>query len=141
MSYLDRSIKHQPPEYRSHKQGRFVLTAEGYLEWQSGDQIDLHNLLTEHKQSVNLTRMETGILRTSGVLAGSILVVDKSKQPQSGNMVYVRYNGDLVIRRLVKENNGWVLRSDDPREPVLPVNSYVEIEKLGVVTWALNKLY
>lgn len=50
-------------------------------------------------------------------------------------MVYVRYNGDLVIRRLIKETCGWVLKSDDPREPVLPINSYTEIEKLGIVIW------
>lgn len=113
-AYLDSpGIKHQEQKPKAaHKQGRYVMQTDGYLYHQGGELIDLHNMLTQHQPNVHLTTMPTGVLRASGINPGSFLVVDRAMTPQPGDMVYVRYNGVAIIRRIAKK---WLLVPDDRR--------------------------
>ncbi len=126
------------PKFVSHKQGRYATLGSGYMQHRSGDKVDLHALLTNHSPSVSLVPIHSNLMRVSGLHHGAIAVVDTSLKYRQGKIVVVRFNGDVIIRKLDKKNGRWCFIADDPREPILFVDEYSSIEKLGVVTHAIN---
>lgn len=140
MGYLERRVQYEKQPLQSHKQGRFVTTIAGHLEWPSGNQIDLHAFLTGHQASINLWPIETNIMRASGLFRGSFALVDQNRPPALGKIVVVRFNNQVIMRRLAKRDNRWCLVPDDPREQVLFITEFDQVERLGVVTYSIIEL-
>lgn len=135
-----REIIHKPRVVRSHKTGRYILDGQGVLRGKDGDRVDLHAFLTDHSPSVEVISIDTKVMRTSGLFPGSFALIDRSIRPKRNSVIAVRYNGQVVIRRLVKKYNQWLLEPDDPREKTLPINKECTVENLGVVTFSIIKL-
>ena len=76
-------------------------------------------------------------MRVSGLQHGSITVVDRGKPIKAGNMVHIRYNGDEIIRRLIKRAGQWFLQADDPRIQERLISKDDIVERPGVVTAAI----
>jgi len=127
-----------PPRFSGHKLGRFATSGEGYLVHATGDQIDLHAYLTRHSTSIQLMPIHTNIMRASGLCHGGIAVVDKARKPVLGDLLAVRFNGDLIMRRLEKREGLFCFVADDPREPRYYVYPETTVERLGVIIHAIN---
>ncbi|OJW15344.1 S24 family peptidase [Mucilaginibacter sp. 44-25] len=129
-----------PPQRAGHKQGRFVKVVNplGCLEYADGAKIDLHKELTGNKHTVELMPIHTNIMRHSDLHHGGMIIVDKSLKPQRGNIVVVRYNDAIVIRRIEKSLTHWALVADDPREEKLLLGEFADYQLIGVVTHAIN---
>lgn len=138
MTSLDSNRLSGPPSLSSHKQGRFATTQEGFLQYSSGDRIDLHAFLTRHSPSIELMPIHTNIMRASGLYHGGIAVVDSSRRPQLRDLLVVRFNGAVIMRRLERRNGRYCFVADDPREPVYTVTPETQVERLGVIVHAIN---
>lgn len=101
---------------------------------ESGDGVDLHVLLTENSVHVRLVRVMTNAMRPSGLHQGGIAIVDRGMRTKEGQIVHVRFNGDEIIRRLIKRAGQWLLVADDPRIAELLITDDDIVEKLGTVT-------
>jgi SOS-response transcriptional repressor LexA len=131
-------IKQVPPKYSGHRKGRYITTTEGFLQHETGDHIDLHNMLTGHKHSIHLMPVHTNTMRNSGLHPGGYILVDTNIKPVKGSIVVVRYNDAIVVRRLIKPLTIWQLVADDPREEKLFLTEFAEYSLIGVVTFAIN---
>jgi len=111
-----------------------VLCGDLGLQHNSGDRIDLHVLLTENSPNVRLIPIITNVMRPTGLMHGSIALVDRGIRPRENSIVMVRYNGVEVIRHLKKKEGKWLLVADDPRVEDLIIGEEDTVENLGVVT-------
>jgi DNA polymerase V len=74
------------------------------------------------------------------ILPGDVLVVDRVLKPTYGRIVIVVYDEELVCKRLVREHNRVVLRSENPRYPDLLVSSERALHFWGVVRAIIHPL-
>ena len=132
-------ITHSKPHYPAHKAGRFVVDSRGILRGVEGDLVDLHAFFTESIPFIDVVPIETKVMRASGLLPGGFALVNRAGKHRDGSIVVVRYNGQIIIRRLEKRNHEWFFVPDDPRESTLPINEDIDIEKIGVVIAAVTK--
>jgi SOS-response transcriptional repressor LexA len=112
-------MQHKPPGYlseiRRNGPRNLVDAGDTGLRRENGDCIDLHALLTENSVYVRLIKVITHSMRVSGLHHGSRAIVDRGKPIKLNNIVHVSYNGDEIIRRLIKRAGQWFLQADDPR--------------------------
>ncbi|MFN8290202.1 MAG: S24 family peptidase [Chitinophagaceae bacterium] len=140
MPYHGKDIR-TTPVYTAHKKGRYVVEPSGFLRGIEGDRVDLHAFLTNHSSSIEIVPISTKIMRVSGLLPGGFALIDQGKAASLGSIVFVRYNGQPVIRRLAKTPSGeWLLVADDPREKSLPINDETQIERIGVVVASIIRI-
>ena len=134
-------MQHKSPGYLSEirrtEPRKLVDGGDTGLQRPNGDCIDLHALLTGNSVQVRLVRVITNSMRVSGLHHDSIAVVDRGKPIIAGNIVHVRYNGDEIMRRLVKRAGQWFLQADDPRIQDVHISEDDIVERLGVVTAAI----
>ncbi len=70
----------------------------------------------------------------AGIHPNDILVVDRSIDKASGKIVICALNGDLTVKRLVFENDHWLLRAENPNYPDIVLHDDLELVIWGVVT-------
>lgn len=114
------------------------MMGESGLMHDSGDLIDLHVLLTNNSPNVVLVPVVTNIMRASGLSHGSIAIVDKDRRPKNGSLIWVRYNGDTIIRKLLKQGDFWYLKADETKYYDLPIANN-NLNLLGVIIGAFLK--
>lgn len=99
-------MQHKSPGYLSEirrtEPRKLVDGGDTGLQRPNGDCIDLHALLTGNSDQVMMVRVITNSIRVSGLHHGSIAVIERGKPIRAGNIVHVRYNGNEIMRRLVK---------------------------------------
>lgn len=133
-------IKHLPARFASHKAGRYVVDTTGMLQGKEGALIDLHRFFTQDIPFLEIMPIQTKTMRASGLYPGGFALVHKAGKPVHESIVVVSYNGQVIIRRLIKRDNRWWLIADDPREPPLAISDDVEIHKIGTVVGAYVNL-
>ena len=75
----------------------------------------------------------------SGITDQAMLVVDRSIKPEHNSIVVVIIDGEFVCKRL-KLKPKICLMPDNPEYPPIFINSRQELEIIGVVTTAINRL-
>jgi|GEM_PF-2475796 len=131
---------YETPYKPDHKQGKLVVLGNGCLSYENNPKVDLHELITGNRSYIDLMPVHTNIMRPSGLMHGSIAVLDKSREPRPGLLVAVRFNGDIIFRKLEKINGRWCLKADDPRVHPLFITEADTVERLGVITWCLTPI-
>jgi SOS-response transcriptional repressor LexA len=131
-------MQHKPPGYLSEIRRtdprKLVDRGDSGLMRANGDCVDLHALLTGNSVHVKLVKVITNSMRVSGLHHGSIAVVDRGTPIEGGTIVHVRYNGDEIMRQLVKSAGQWFLQADDPRIQDVLISEDDIVERLGAVT-------
>ncbi|MCY4186224.1 MAG: DNA polymerase V [Rhodobacteraceae bacterium] len=113
------------PFYASPVEAGFPSQANDYLE-------RTLDLLVARPSATSLFRASGDSMREAGIPDGSILLVDRSTQARSGMIVLAIFDGDYMVRRLVRSGNSWYLRSGHPDHPNLAATPGTEIQ--GMVT-------
>ena len=75
----------------------------------------------------------------AGILSGDVLIVDRSVESRSGHIVVAIVNGELTVKRLIKEDNVWVLKAEHPDYPPTKMSSNSECSIWGVVTGSVRR--
>ncbi len=78
----------------------------------------------------------------TGVLAGALLVIDRSVKPIHGSIVVVEFAGDLVICRYVVSPRRRFENLELPGQTI-PIPDDDDVDGLqcwGVVTWVINNM-
>lgn len=78
-------------------------------------------------------RMADDSMKGVGILANDLLIVDKSEEPKSGDIVIALLNGKLLVRRLVMKNKKMEFKPENPKFKAISVAEADEIEIWGVV--------
>ncbi|MCC6683411.1 MAG: hypothetical protein IT445_21150 [Phycisphaeraceae bacterium] len=75
----------------------FPKASEGYED----QPLNLQDLLVKRPAATFFFRVVGDVLKSEGIPAGAILVVDRSLSPRPGKLAIVEQDGQFVVRRLV----------------------------------------
>ena len=115
----------------------FPSPATDYLE----DEINLNEELISNKASTFLIRVSGYSMVEDHIYDGDVLIVDKSLNVKHNSVAVLNYQGQLVVKKIVKKNNKFFLISK-----LSNLNHFIEITEdnetqvWGVVTYVIHKV-
>ena len=115
----------------------FPSPATDYLE----DEINLNEELITNKASTFLIRVTGSSMVEDNIHDGDVLIVDKSLNIQHNSIAVLNYEGQLVVKKIIKKNNKFFLISKLGNH-----NHFIEIiednetQVWGVVTYVIHKV-
>ena len=108
----------------------FASPTQGYEE----QGIDLNQLLIKNPPATYFGRLETSDMEQYGLIRGTILIVDRSKNPLPDNFVLLRHDGQFLCRKMAQTHNGVFFTNGETA--IYPILGETEI--LGVVTASIT---
>ncbi len=108
----------------------FPSPADDYVE----KTLDLNELLVKKPAATFFARAQGESMLGAGIHPNDILVVDRSIEPVPGKIVVCALNGELVVKRLKRGADQWILASENPFYPDIRLNEDLDMVVWGVVT-------
>jgi len=108
----------------------FPTPAEGDIE----EYLDLNEFLIKRPSATFFVRASGMSMIGAGIYHNDILIVDKSIEPTSGKIVIAAVNGELTVKRLLKEKGRLFLIAENEIYPPIEVSKEEELHIWGVVT-------
>lgn len=106
--------------------------------------IDLNKELVRHPAATFYGRVVGDSMIDAGVEEGDILVIDKSLEPQDGDMAVCFLDGEFTLKylRFIPEENNrrLMLVPANERYPSIEVNEGIDFKMWGVVTYVIKKI-
>ena len=76
----------------------------------------------------------------AGINDGDVLVVDRSLEARSRDIVIAIFEGNLTVKRLIiKVDGSAILKSENPLYKNILISEYTELEIWGVVTSSIHQ--
>jgi DNA polymerase V len=129
-------ISLQRPLFLSGISAGFPSPADDYLD----RKLDLNEHLVKNPAATYFVRVAGDSMTGAGINDNDILVVDRSLEPSSSNIVIAIVNGELTVKRLIKTRNSCRLIAENPDYPPLEINEDTPLEIWGVATYAIHTL-
>jgi DNA polymerase V len=101
--------------------------------------LDLNDYLVKHPVSTYYLRVEGDSMTGAGIATGDIVVVDKSLQPRSGDIVVAAVDGDFTLKRLKKQGSEAWLVAEHPGYPPIALHETTDAVLWGVVTYVIHR--
>lgn len=76
----------------------------------------------------------------AGIHSGDILVVDRSLEATNGKIVIAALNGELTVKRLLRQEGRMQLVAENPNYPPLDVTDEYDVVIWGVVTSVIHNV-
>lgn len=115
----------------------FPSPAENYVE----EKLNLNSYLIKNKESSFFVRVSGDSMINVGIFDNDILIVDRSLDPKRQSIVIVSIDGELVIKKLMKdESKNYYLKSENSNYPNIKLNSNRDTVIWGVVTYVIHSL-
>lgn len=130
------------PLFLSIAECGFPSPADDYVD----QVLSLDELVVKNPPATYFVRAGGFSMIEAGIFDGDILVVDRSLEVQSGNVVVAALNGELTVKRVrIKSFRGgrieelWLVPENESF-PLIPVTPDAEFTVWGVVTHVLHPL-
>ena len=116
----------------------FPSPAENYIE----EKLNLDKHLIKNKESTFFVRVSGDSMINVGIFDNDILVVDRSLVPVRQSIVIASIDGDLVVKKLVKDRikKYFYLKSENKNYPDIRLNSNSDTIIWGIVTYTIHSL-
>ena len=115
----------------------FPSPAENYVE----EKLNLNSYLIKNRESSFFVRVSGDSMINVGIFDNDILIVDRSLDPKRQSIVIVSIDGELVIKKLVKDQSkNYYLKSENSNYPNIKLNSSRDTIIWGVVTYVIHNL-
>lgn len=115
----------------------FPSPATDYLE----DEINLNEELVTNKASTFLIRVTGSSMVEDNIHDGDVLIVDKSLNIQHNSIAVLNYEGQLVVKKIIKKNNKFFLISKlGNHNHFIEITEDNETQSWGVVTYVIHKV-
>jgi len=115
----------------------FPSPATDYLE----DEINLNEELVTNKASTFLIRVTGSSMVEDNIHDGDVLIVDKSLNIQHNSIAVLDYEGQLVVKKIIKKNNKFFLISKlGNHNHFIEITEDNETQAWGVVTYVIHKV-
>ena len=106
-------------------------------EEELADTLSLDQLLIQNREATFLLKVSGDSMSGAGILPGDMVIVDKSRQPKSGDIVIAEVDGQWTMKYLKKRGENVALIPANPKyHPIRPKN---ELKIAGVVTAVVRK--
>lgn len=115
----------------------FPSPATDYLE----DEINLNEELISNKASTFLIRVSGYSMVEDHIYDGDVLIVDKSLNVKHNSVAVLNYQGQLVVKKIVKKNNKFFLISKlGNHSHFIEITEDNETQVWGIVTYVIHKV-
>jgi DNA polymerase V len=132
---VERKSRVSLPLFISSVSAGFPSPAEDYMD----RKLDLNELLIKNPVATFFVRVEGDSMINAGIQHGDILVVDRSRQAVSGDVVIAVLDGELTVKRLVIEAECGRLVAENPAYPAIEINRERGCEIWGVITSVIHQ--
>lgn len=132
---VEQKTKVKRPLFLSGVSAGFPSPAEDYID----RKLDLNELLIANPAATFFVRVSGDSMTGAGIHHDDILIVDRSLEAASGSIVIAVYNGELTVKRLVRDAEGSRLVAENPNYPPLHINGEDGCEIWGVVTSVVHR--
>lgn len=112
----------------------FPSPAQDHLE----REISLDEILQIRAPHTYLVRSGGDSMIGAGIYDGDLMVVDRSREAEPGDIVIAAVNGEPVVKRLAKECGQLVLRAENPAYPPRYILEGDELLIWGVVNFSIR---
>lgn len=113
----------------------FGAAADDYME----RGIDLNEQLIGNKPATFFLRMNSEAMIEAGIFKGDTLIVDRSIQAVNGSIIIAILNGEMLVRRLLKNRNIISLVAENKKYGDIPMTNFNERTQVwGVVTYTIH---
>ena len=114
----------------------FPSPADDYIE----NNLSISELLIKNQLSTFLMKASGESMIEAGINDGDVLVVDRSLEARSRDIVIAIFEGNLTVKRLIiKVDGSAILKSENPLYKNILISEYTELEIWGVVTSAIHQ--
>jgi DNA polymerase V len=113
----------------------FPSPAGDYIE----NDLDLNNYLIHHPASTFIIRVSGSSMIEEGISDGDLLIVDRSIQPECGQIVIAEINGEYTVKKIGKVNNLPHLIPANKEFQPIPINEENQLLIWGVVIYNIHK--
>ena len=114
----------------------FPSPAEDYIELG----IDLNKDLIKNPISTFFLRVSGNSMNNAGIYNNDLLIIDRSINPNPGDIVIALLDGEFTLKRLIKEKNNYYLKADKENYPAISLYEYVDIYIWGVAIYSIHEL-
>ncbi len=114
----------------------FPSPADDYIE----NNLSISELLIKNQLSTFLMKASGESMIEAGINDGDVLVVDRSLEARSRDIVIAIFEGNLTVKRLIiKVDGSAILKAENPLYKNILISEYTELEIWGVVTSAIHQ--
>ncbi len=114
----------------------FPSPADDYIE----NNLSISELLIKNQLSTFLMKASGESMIEAGINDGDLLVVDRSLEARSRDIVIAIFEGNLTVKRLIiKVDGSAILKAENPLYKNILISEYTELEIWGVVTSAIHQ--
>ncbi len=122
------------PLAESGIQAGFPSPAEDYIT----ESLDLNQLLVRHPAATFYGRVWGDSMIEEGIGPGDIIIIDRSLEPQNGDLALCCVDGEFTLKRVQFERNRvWLIPANEMYDPIL-VTPEREFEVWGIVTYTIK---
>lgn len=123
------------PLFSTLIQAGFPSPADDFIE----QKLDLNEHLIDHPAATFFVKSIGQSMILDGIFPGDVLIVDKSRNAQSGNIIVASLNGDFTVKRFEKNLKGAILKPSNPDFKDILVSPDDDFQIWGVVTYVIHK--
>ena len=124
------------PLYSSTVHAGFPSPADDFIE----KRVDVDDLVVRRPHATFLLKVSGHSMSEAGILDGDFLVVDKSLQPRTGDVVVAAVDGEFAVKRYIKRSGRIVLAAEHPDYAEIVVGADSDVTVWGVVSGVVRQL-
>ena len=114
----------------------FGAAADDYME----RGIDLNEQLIHNKPATYFLRMKGDAMQEAGIFDGDVLIVDRSLKQANGKIIVAVLNGELLVRRFLKNFSSAFLIPENQRYKTINLAEFGDFTVWGVVTYYIHSV-
>jgi len=100
--------------------------------------LDLNTLLIKHPASTFYMRVDGDSMRDMGIHSGDLIIIDKSLETRSGDVVVAYIDGEFTLKQFIKLDNRGILKPANPDYPEIEVGEGNDFQIWGTVTHTIH---
>lgn len=133
----ERTTKFRLPLYLNPVAAGFPTHTEDYID----ANIDLNRHLVKHPETTFLVRVVGESMKDAGIHPNDMLIVDRSIEVTSGQVVIAVVNGELTVKRIRRnhQNKLWLMPENESFSPI-EIDENTDFHIWGVVTNVIHAL-
>lgn len=104
-----------------------------------GFALDLNEYLIKRPTSTYYLRVEGDSMTGAGITSGDLVVVDKSLEARTGDIVVAAVDGDFTLKRFKRQGSEAWLVAEHPGYPPIALHEATDAALWGVVTFVIHR--
>jgi len=122
--------------YTSKVSCGFPSPADDYIE----NPLDLNEHLISKPAATFFVRAKGDSMINCGIYDGDLIIIDRSLDPQSGNVVLASINGEFTLKRFINNSEGAYLQPENSKYRPIDINENSDFQIFGVAIHSVHKL-